>query len=107
MAITDPNAVSFANTKIRPMADHLASVFYEAQGVLDLWYATLQGDKFPVDGGTVMDGSDVDGRTPITGNDVQLFMSRLSELVTDYEASSNAKLNTVIKPAVNIRGIIG
>jgi hypothetical protein len=107
MAITDPNAVAFSNLKIRPMADHLASVFYQAQIVLDLWNGTLMGDKFPVEGGTVEDGSDVDGRTPITGNDVQLFMSRLSELVTDYEASSNAKLNTVVKPSVNIRGFIG
>jgi hypothetical protein len=106
MAITDPNAVAFANTKIRPMADYLAGVFYDAQMVLDQWYATSMGDKFPVDGGDVVDGSDVDGRTPITGNDVQLFMSRLSELVTDYEANTNAKLNTVIKPSVNIRGNI-
>jgi hypothetical protein len=102
MAINDASAVRFANEQLRPMADELARTYYQAQRLLNNWFATQMGDKFPVDGGVVEDGSDVDGRTPITGNDVQLLMSRVSELVTDYEASSNAKLNTVLKPAVNV-----
>lgn len=102
MAITDPNAVRFVSDHLRPMADKLASTYYEAHEVLNLWNATQMGLEFPVDGGDVEDGAHDDGRTVINGNDVQLMMARVQELVTDMEANNNAKLNTVLKPSVNV-----
>jgi hypothetical protein len=37
----------------------------------------------------------------MTGNDVLALVTRADELVADYQANSNAKLNTVLRPAVN------
>ena len=57
---------------------HLA--FRRSQFLLARWFAGMN-TEFPNSGGTV----------PMNN-----LMSRVSELITDYEATSNAKLNTVM-----------
>lgn len=49
----------------------------------------------------IEDGSDLDGRPVITGAMGNNVINRLSELITDYEEFSNAKLNTILQVAVN------
>ena len=99
--ITDPEAVKFSNEKIRTLADKLAQTFYQLTRLRDEWVANGLGAKFPNDTSPVIDGSATDGRHPITGADVNAIASRATEFLTDYEASANAKLNTVLKVAVN------
>jgi len=104
MAINNPQAVKFCNEKIRVAADKLAQAYNFAKDTLNEWYALNMGNQFPVDGGEIEDGSNIDGRPIITGNSVQLLMSRVQELVNDYEAGRKAKLNTVLQVSVNPRG---
>lgn len=99
--ITNPEVISFCNTRVRPAADALAQAYYAAKLVADEYYANNIGALIgqPVD--VIVDGASVDGRHPITTNDVLLLITRLTDLVTDYEASSKAKLNTVLNVSVN------
>lgn len=101
MSITNPEAVAFSNEKARVAADRLAQTYYFCKEVLDEWYANDMGTTIPVDGGTVVDGSETDGRHPVTGNDVTNVIVRCQDLVTDLEANSKAKLNTILAVAVH------
>lgn len=93
-------AVRFSNERVRVAADKLAQAYLLAKAVAAEWTANNLGELFPL-ADIVVDGSAVDGRHPITGNDATLLMARLNELVADYEANNNAKLNTVLNVAVN------
>lgn len=101
MAIDNVQAVRFCNEKVRPLADELARAYFRAKAVAAEWYANNMGAIIPVDGGLVVDGSATDGRPPITGNDATNIIVRATELIADYEASTNAKLNTIMKVQVN------
>jgi len=99
--ITNPEAVRFCNERVRVAADKLATAYLFAKAVSAEWYANNLGELLPVSADPVIDGSAADGRHPITGNDVSNLITRLSELVADYEANDNAKLNTILGIAVN------
>ena len=98
--ITNPEAVRFSNEKVRILADALESAYRTSKAALTEWYANNMGELFPA-ADTVVDGSATDGRHPLTGNDVANVINRAAEMVADYEASSNAKLNTVLAVSVN------
>lgn len=102
--ITNPEAVRFCNSRLRSVADRLAQSYYYAKGVRDEWYANNLGVLFPEGDGPVVDGSATDGRHPLMRDDVVLLISRCDEFVNDYEANSNAKLNTVLSVAVHPEG---
>jgi hypothetical protein len=99
--ITNLEAVRFCNERVRIAADKLAQIYFLAKSIVAEWYANDIGSLLPVDGGNVIDGSVTDGRHIITGNDATGLIVRLTELVADYEASNNAKLNTIMAVAVN------
>jgi hypothetical protein len=102
--ITNAEAVKFCNEKIRVAADRLARAYYFAKQVKDEWYANNMGTLFPEGDGPVVDGSATDGRHPLMRDDVVLLINRCEDLITDYEANSNAKLNTVLNVSVNPQG---
>lgn len=104
MSITNPEAVRFCNERVRPAADATAQLYYQLKALKDEWFAASMGDLITVEGGGIDDGSDLDGRHGITGTDVINLITRAIELVNDYEANSNAKLNTIINVAVHPQG---
>lgn len=102
MPNTNPQAVRIANEKIRPCADRFGQLYnlckaYQAEAVAEGWAAMYTGGAV----NTVMDGSDVDGRTVITDADVAAFITDVSSFLTDMEAVSNARRNRALKIAVN------
>ena len=100
--ITDPTAVRFCNERVRTAADRLAQAYNYAKIVSAEWTANDMGTTIPNNSGdTVIDGAATDGRHVITGEDVNSLINRLDELITDYEATSSAKLNTILSVAVN------
>lgn len=109
MAITNPEAIGFCNARVRVAADRLAQAYFLAKAVVSEWYANDMGSLITAGGGVVRDsaspsddnGTGGDGRHVITGNDATNVINRLAELTADYEASGNAKLNTVLAVAVN------
>lgn len=103
MAIDNPQAVRFCNEQIRILADTLLTALRTAEAVREFYYAHPElGDLFYNNSSELVeDGSAMDGRPRMTGADVLTLITRADELVADYQATSNAKLNTVLKAAVN------
>ena len=101
--ITNPQAIKFSNEQIRPAADRYMQLYWSAKQLVADWTSKGMAQLFPNDSSVVMDGSDVDGRTPITGADVNIMVSHLNALIADLEASNNLKRNQIQKIAVNER----
>ena len=100
-AITDPAAVAFANQKVRPMADAMAQNYATCKAIVNEWNATSMSAKITNTTDIITDGSAQDGRNQITGAQATSIITRAQEVITDYEATSSAKLNTVISVKVN------
>ena len=100
---TNAEAVKFSNEKVRVAANKLVNAYAFAKLVSAEWTGNNMGELFRV-GSVLVDGWETDGRHPVTGNDVTLIIVRLNELVADYEADNNAKLNTLLNVATNYEG---
>jgi len=102
MANTNVQAIKVANEKIRPLADLFGQLYNRLKSAQIEYTAEGWSTLFPNDTQTISDGSDVDGRTPITNADVRNFM--LTDAVTflnALEATANAGRDRVFKIAVN------
>lgn len=117
MAITDPQAIAFVNTYVRPLADQMATLLESCQNVLTRWnngISTLVPNTTAVvqDGASVngVDATGGDGRQVLTGADVNNLMTRATEL-NNYRdhgtiasgTTAVATMNTVLKPSVNVK----
>lgn len=101
MANTNPQAVFICNSKIRTLCDRLGQLYnlakaLQAEAAAENWGALFAGGA----GNTIMDGSDVDGRAPITDADVVAVNTLITAYVTFMEQSANANRNLVLKVAV-------
>ena len=101
MANTNPQVITFCNAHARPMADSMASNYWTAKKIITEWNSLNLAALILNDGTLIEDGSATDGRSPITGQMVTSIIVRATEIVTDYEAAGNAKLNTISQVAVN------
>jgi len=99
--ITNPEAVRFSNEKVRILADVAARYYYTAKAFANEWDATNMGAKIPNTADPIMDGSDVDGRSTITGSNVNGLKTHVDTMLADLEANSNTKLNILLKIEVN------
>jgi hypothetical protein len=79
----------------------MSASYWSAKKLLSNWNALAMSTKFPNDASPVMDGAQTDGRPVITGAMVNNIVNRAQEIITDYEATSSAKLNTVAQVQVN------
>lgn len=99
--ITDPSAILFCNSSIRPAADKLIQLYNFAKNIQANFTAKGLSSLFPNDTSLIVDGSAQDGRTQITGFDANVVLSWLGSFITSMEATSNTQLNQVGKVAVN------
>lgn len=99
--ITNPQAVRFCNERVRQAADRFGQLYNWCRAVRDEWTAQDIASLIPNTTDLVVDGSATDGRPPITGADVHTIKDRVLELITLLEADSNAKLNEILRVAVN------
>ena len=102
MPNSNPQAVRIANEKIRPLAEAFARLYNRLKSAQIEYVAEDWGALFPADAEVIVDGSETDGRTPITNNDIRSFM--LTDAVTflnALEANALAGRNRVFKIAVN------
>lgn len=102
MPNTNPQAILIANSKIRPSADRFGKAYnyvkaLQAEATAENWLASY----FPADSQLLVDGSETDGRTPITNQDVRDFVTLVGAFITFMEQSSNANRNLTLKIAVN------
>ena len=101
MANTNPQVIAFCNAHARPMADSMASNYWTAKKIVTEWNSLNLAALILNDGTLIADGSATDGRSPITGQMVTNLIVRATEIVTDYEAASAAKLSTITQVSVN------
>lgn len=99
--IINPEVIKFSNETIRPMADRLARMFYFAEGVQDLVSAKPQLLDELLKGGDLKDGAEVDGRPPLTGEQIKTIIEQVNEFVADYRANDSAKLKIILQASVN------
>jgi hypothetical protein len=106
MPITDPNALRFANTRIRVAADLIAQLDTLAGVIISEWNAQSLGTLFTNDANEVIDGAAQDGRPVITGAKVNNIINRLTSLRSTSAGSGLAMgvagvRDTVLQVAVN------
>jgi len=97
--ITNPQAVTFCNQRVRAMADQLAQAYYACLALQNDWFAQGVGDVLTNTSDVVDDGAAVDGRAQITGAAAVNVITRAMEFVTEMQAGG--KLGTVLAVAVN------
>lgn len=101
MANTNPQAVNISDTKIRPLADALAQVYHQAKLIGELSTAQNWNSIIPNDSTVMGDSAATDGRPIVTNGQLQVVLSHAAALVTDFQASTNLKLNQILSVAVN------
>ena len=114
MAITDPVAINFSNSKIRVAADLIAQLDNFAGSVLNEWTALSGTSLFPNTTDVVQDSASPngtnttggDGRPGITGAMVNNIINRLNEIratsaTTGLSMGAAGVRNTVLQVAVN------
>lgn len=99
--ITNPEAVRFSNEKVRTLADLATRYFYASQALLNEWDATGMGTTIPDTADVADDGSNVDGRSPITGAMVHGLHDHVAAMVADLDANNKAKLKILLQIEVN------
>ena len=101
MPNTNPQAVRIANEKVHRAADRFGQLYnfvkaLQAEGTAESWL-TL----FPADAQVIADGSDEDGRAPITNTDVRTFITLIGTFITYMEQNTNANRDLTLRIAVN------
>ena len=86
-------AVAFA-FRARVVATTLEIGYRAAKRLSQDWYANLQATDIPFNSDPLDDGN---ATLPITNMDVYGVVNRCDEMIADYEAENNAKLNTLLK----------
>lgn len=101
---TNVQAVKVANEQIRPLADAMAQLYDRAKGIGQLAVANnWNGTLFATDADTLIDGAATDGRGIVTNGQLKIILSLAAAFVTDFETSSNLKLNQTLQVAVNTK----
>lgn len=103
--ITNPQAVQFCNQELRRATSQIVSAFrtlrqlradYAFKGIGPLVAGTTD-----LQNSLVADGSATDGRTPITGYDVDLCMGKVGVLMDWVDSGAQAAMLAAIeKPSV-------
>lgn len=88
--ITNPQVVDYANNYLRPISDTIARLYSIIPGYLDVYnernLGTIINDAGA--GEFIADGSEIDGRTRVTGGDVFNMVTLLTELHAFWDANS-------------------
>ena len=101
MSIDNPQAIKFCNERVRVAANRFVDLYWWAKLVSQEWAAQGIGALIPNDTSVILDGSATDGRSILTGADVNALAARVAEFIANLEADSNLKLNQIHKVAVN------
>lgn len=86
-------AIAFS-ARVRAVATTLEIAYRLAKRVREEWYALTMSKEIPFDELPLTDGNET---RPLTNMGIYHIINRCDELVTDYEANNNAKLNTIIQ----------
>lgn len=105
MPNTNAQAIAFDNTIARPYANEGYLLYLSAKNIVNQWNAQSVSSVIPNDSTVISDGAATDGRPTATNAQVTAMVTRAQEVITDLEANSNAKLNTLL--AICTVGVVG
>ena len=99
--ITDPTVVAFVNEAIRPISDRLVGLNATLDVEIAKWFSVVS----PLVSGNanndeIIDGSQSDGRTPLTKGDLMNFMTQI--IVIQTQLDGVGVFDVVSKPHVNV-----
>lgn len=119
---TNAQAIAFSNTKLRPLADQMRSLYNNCKSITNQWTAQGLAALIPSDANLMQDGATVasgtpDGRTPITDADINVLFAKSTDLINYFEGAtatggtltnnaSMQNLNQITKVAVNGQGTL-
>ena len=108
---TNPQAITFSNTKVRPAADAMATAYLTLQTLVTEWnaqniIAVIPNDANLIQDGAIVAGGTADGRPPITDGQVNILIANANTFLTTMQANSNLLLNQFMQVAVNGRSNI-
>lgn len=95
---TNAQAIAFANTRARPMADVLESAYLSAKKLVGEWNAQATSAVIPNDATYIDDGAapvgsgtakTPDGRPPCKDSDANSLVTRCLDYITWYEGGSS------------------
>ena len=103
--ITDPQAILFLNSQLRPWAEKYTGAYFDGLKLLDQYTALGLSAKIPNTTDTFADGagSGSDGRPIVTGQQAQTLLAHVTNLKTLLETTSNLILNQCLQVAVTPR----
>jgi hypothetical protein len=99
MAATDQNVINFARAYLRPMAAERLQDYYSAKKFISVWGVRgITAALGTPSGAIINDGANQSGNNDyiITDNDMINLWNRCNDIITDFEATSNAKLNQLV-----------
>lgn len=99
MANTNSQAVRFCNERIRPFSDLGGALILRTNDLLKIVAAQNIGDLF-LSKEDISDGSDQDGRSPLTNDDIKQFLSGLDAIAAFWDGNS-ALRDLLLRIAVN------
>ena len=103
---SNPQVVTFANERVRPIANKFYQLYYDALSVNADYTAGDIGTKIDTAGASelIADGSAVDGRTRITGGDIYNLMTAIGQFIAYMEGTSVTtadRRSVIAKPHVH------
>ncbi len=97
MAVTDPTAIAFSDSKVRPLANLLGQLYYYGQAIIDEYNARGGTAFIANDANEVIeDGANTEARPVINGQDVTRIGQIMTEILTMLEANDDEKLNWLL-----------
>ena len=100
MAVTDPLAIKFVNERIRPVAETLRDLKIRLEELLAVWNQGV-GSLVPNSAGeTIEDGREAEGVSRLTGQDVNLMVTRINAVLAPLKAvlTMDVVHKTVVRP---------
>lgn len=99
--ISDPEAVGFVNSSLRPAADRVAQLYYSLKPVFDTWNADNLIAKLPSGSTDTVQEQPNDTRHVVTADNCVGCMQRIQAFIQDMEANNLAHLTAILLLAVN------
>ena len=95
--ITDQQVISFANNRIRPLANQLLALKVQIEQANLDWIAQGLASQITASGSAnaVNDGADIDGRPVITGDDMVVFAKTLDDFQNVFLPAVAGRLNNI------------
>jgi hypothetical protein len=95
--IVNPQAITWTNEVVRPLAEVMRSLKARTDAALVTWYAQISA-VVPNDASPLLDGRENDGVSRLTGADINSFVAQLAAYKTALEQAGVA--DVISKPCV-------